>query len=85
MNKKIVAIEWVDASFSDIYYQEGEDYSVPSLTVGIMEKKNKKGVILTTTLYHTDGERKFVNFIPSGVIRKVTVLGKLETDTLEVK
>jgi len=81
MDKRIVCIEWDDASYNSGYYDKKtpEDFDpVLTETVGHLIKRTKKAVIVSQDRFYDskgklDNERH-INTIPKKMIRKITYL-----------
>ena len=76
--KKIVCIEWEDASSNNGYYDSEHPEKTATInaqTVGFLLNKNKKEVTLGVERFQ-DGDYRHIHSIPHGMVRKMTVLSE---------
>jgi len=76
---KVVEVLWEDACSSDPWTEGGhllDEYM--AITVGILVRRDKHAIHLTSAISNAD-QRAGRWRIPSGMIRKVRVIGTLKT------
>ena len=80
-DKKIVCVEWDDASFNSGYYDKdnkGQHNPIIVKSVGHLVKKNKSVIIIATDSHqYASGEERderHISTIPKKMIRKITYL-----------
>ena len=73
--KKIVIVEWEDASSNNGYYDKHDDWqgTVKARTVGYLMERTKKHVKLCVEGF-ADGQFRHIHTIPKGMVRKITPL-----------
>lgn len=75
---RVVQVEWEDAASSEPWEYTGELMpAFDCVTVGILLKRDKDAIHLTTTL-GGNGGRAGRWRIPAGMVKKVTTLSKLK-------
>lgn len=75
---KLVLVEWIDACHAPSGWQFGNPPQVdfePVYTTGFLMQKHKRGVVIAQTWF--DGDYANVIAIPKGMIKKMTVLGRV--------
>ena len=74
--KRVVCVEWEDASSNNGYYDPeypDKTTTITTQSVGFLVEKNKKVVKLCTDGFEY-GEFRHVHSIPKGMVRKITYL-----------
>lgn len=81
MSKKIVCVEWDDASNNTGYWDDDAIKAgkkkfepVKCLTVGHLMRSNKKVVNVASEHFTEDDDFRNIHTIPRGMIRKITIL-----------
>ena len=76
---KLVLVEWIDACHAPSGWQFGNAIEVdfdPVHSIGFLIEKRKEGILLAQTWFDSDCAN--VIAIPSGMIKKITTLGRIK-------
>ncbi len=76
---KLVLVEWIDACHAPAGWLFGEPPQVdfqPVYSTGFLLEKRKHGIVLAQTWF--DGDSANIIAIPKGMIKKMTVLGRVK-------
>ena len=76
---KLVLVEWIDACHAPSGWLFGEAPQVdfkPVYSTGFFLEKRKHGIVLAQTWF--DGDSANIIAIPKGMIKKLTVLGRVK-------
>ena len=77
---KLVLVKWIDACHAPSGWQFGNPPQIdfePVYSTGFLMQDRKKGIVLAQTWF--DGDYANVIAIPKGMIKKITVLGRVTT------
>lgn len=80
MNLKLVRIEWVDAEAAETGWTEDDPQTPPTIlkTYGLLVRKDRNFVVHASTYDPDSGRWSERGKIPSGMVKRITVIDTVD-------